>query len=151
MNEETYANEVLPPRQHLIAPKRKGAKTRPFVERNKEALRQRKHEKGCDRCGYKGPAVYFFQPDGQRSCAQDVYVSERIFLTKLKQARALCFNCHCEESPPKFVTKKSCKVVHSTPSLAKLASRDPEVAKLAASLGLQLINPFTTPATPATE
>jgi hypothetical protein len=133
---------VLPPGRHIPTPEERSRVTRSYVTRNKLTLHNRKFEKGCDRCGYKGEAIYFIQPDGERSCAQDLYVSEKLFLKKLHQATALCYNCRREAMPPKVVRKRSCKVVHSTPTLAKLASDDPKVAALVQSLGLRMIDPF---------
>lgn len=133
---------VLPPGRTIQTPEERSRITRPYVERNKAAMRKRKFEGGCDRCDYKGDAIYFIQPDGERSCAQDLYVSEKLFLAKLAKATALCFNCNHAERPPKFVTKKSCKVVHSTPRLAQLTGLDPQAAALVQSLGLRTIDPF---------
>lgn len=133
---------VLPPGRTIETAEERPRMTRPYVERNRAAMHKRRHEGGCDRCDYKGDAIYFIQPDGARSCAQDLYVSEKLFLTKLKAAVALCYNCHHAERPPKFVTKKSCKVVHSTPRLAQLTGLDPQAAALVQSLGLNMIDPF---------
>jgi hypothetical protein len=122
-------------------------KTRPFVERNRADMRARKFERGCDRCGHKGDAIYFIQPDGTRSCAQDLYVSRRKFVAKLAAARALCYNCHHEEIGryKYYVSRNSCRVVHSTPALARLANADPAVAALVSEIRIPLYDPLSHP------
>jgi hypothetical protein len=137
--------QILDSGQHIAIPECRKRRTKPFVIRNKAKLDKRKFEEGCYKCGYKGPAIYFLQPDGDRSCAQDLYVSEKKFLQKLRLARAVCYNCHREEIKPEAPKHKvSCKVVHSTPSMARLAEEDPEVAEMMTKLGLKTIDPFKT-------
>jgi hypothetical protein len=125
-------------------PPRRAHKTRPFVARNKAELEARKTERGCDRCGYRGHAIYFVQPDGTRSCAQDLYVSRRRFVAKLAVARALCYNCHHDEvgRHKQYISRNSCRVVHSTPALARLAHADPAVAALVSEVHVPLYDPL---------
>ena len=80
---------------------------RPFSIKNRADL-DAAIANGCPRCGYKGPAMKFTNPEqGGRTPPTMVFSSRQQFTKAMKTSTMLCANCHVETYPHHRCNKRA--------------------------------------------
>lgn len=98
--------------------RREYRKRAPYILANRRDLDEAR-AKGCNRCGYKGPAITFLTLVlGIRRPSGTTEVSRKAFLKALRGSEAVCMNCATEARGHKGGHAKK-RVCVSTPSTSK--------------------------------
>lgn len=84
----------------------------PFVTANKLDLIRAK-EQGCA-CGYKGVAITFLTPPGQRGPSSVLLCSRATFIKAMVASELVCYNCAFERRERKKVEATRRVVIHNT-------------------------------------